>query len=388
MPDLYHIIEAALVAVFGAAGMWALFGLRKHLLPFTFLFVMMVLITGALMPVAALFVGHEHQHILLGVSRVLFAAALFVGCLEVMRITGILNRQLAQTRDAERQLTENREHLQRLIMQRTEALRSEISERSRLQDSLASYSQMLEKDLQAAAQAQNAMQTDLPDCPHVRMAANSFARDQVNGDMFHVDLRPDGDLLLMVGDAMGHGAAAGFMTVLARTALKTMDLERSPAQILTELNRLMNEQDSGVYLTAVLVRISPCGRCQIAHAGHPSAVILRGHERLEHLRAGGFALGMFDLPAVDFSQQDVQLNPGDRVLLYTDGVTEVRNSSAQEYGGERLDQALSAADPASVENALMQVLENVYDFCGDQPMADDITLLLAEYVGPAGRAAL
>ena len=383
MPDLYHIIEAVLVAVFGAAGMWALFGLRQHLLTATFHFVIVVLVTGVSMPLVAMIAPHGLQHILLGISRVMFAAALFVGCLEVMRITGILNRQLAQTRDAERQLTENREHLQRLIMQRTEALRSEISERSRLQDSLANYSQMLEKDLQAAAQAQNAMQTELLDCPHVRLAANSFARDQVNGDMFHVDLRPDGDLLLMVGDAMGHGAAAGFMTVLARTALKTMDLERSPAQILSDLNRLMNEQDSGVYLTAVLVRISPGGRCQIAHAGHPSSLILRGHEKLEHLRAGGFALGMFDLPSVEFTQQELQLNPGDRVLLYTDGVTEVRNSRAQELGGERLDQALVAADPDSVENALMQVLENVYDFCGDQPMTDDITLLLAEYAGQA-----
>ncbi len=381
MSDLYHIVEAVLVAVFAAAALWALFRLREHLQNWTFYLVIVVLVGGALAPVITLGLPHHAQHVLLGTSRVMFAAALFVGCLEVLRITGILNRQLARKQDAERQLTENREHLQRLIAQRTEALRLEISERSKLQDSLANYSQLLEKDLQAAAQAQSAMQTELPNCPHVRVAANSFARDQVNGDMFHVDLRANGDLFLMVGDAMGHGAAAGFMTVLARTALKTMDLERTPAQILSELNHLMSEQDSGVYLTAVLARISPDGRCQIAHAGHPSSIILRGHETLEYLRAGGFALGMFDLPGVEYTQQELQLNPGDRVLLYTDGVTEVRNAEGEEYGWDRLDVAVRDSDPGSVDNALMQVLEHVYDFCGDQPMTDDITLLLAEYTG-------
>ncbi|ORE89062.1 PAS/PAC sensor protein [Oceanococcus atlanticus] len=386
LPDLFHIVEAVLVAVFGAAALWALFRLRRHLQNVTFYFVLAVLLGGALAPVMSLGMSHSTQHMMLGASRVLFAAALFVGCLEVLRITGILNRQLARKQDAERQLTENREHLQRLIMQRTEALRSEISERSKLQESLANYSQMLEKDLQAAAQAQSAMQTELPRCDYVRVAANSFARDQVNGDMFHVDLRANGDLFLMVGDAMGHGAAAGFMTVLARTALKTMNLERTPSQILSELNHLMSEQDSGVYLTAVLARISPNGRCQIAHAGHPSSIILRGHETLEYLRAGGFALGMFDLPGVEYTQQELQLNPGDRVLLYTDGVTEVRNAQGEEYGWDRLDNALRDSDPASVDNALMQVLEHVYDFCGDQPMTDDITLLLAEYTGAESAA--
>ncbi len=386
MPDLFHTIEAVLVAVFGAAALWALLRLREHLQRATFYFVMAVLLAGALMPLATLVVSHNLQHIMLGISRTLFAAALFVGCLEVWRITNLLNRQLARKQDAERQLTENREHLQRLIMQRTEALRSEISERSKLQESLANYTQMLEKELQAAAQAQSAMQTELPSCQHLRVAAHSFARDQVNGDMFHVDLRPDGDLIVMVGDAMGHGAAAGFMTVLVRTALKTMNLDRSPAEILSELNRLMNEQDSGVYLTAVLARISPDGRCQIAHAGHPSSIVLRGHETLEYLRAGGFALGMFDLPSVDYTQQELHLNPDDRLLLYTDGVTEVRNAEGKEYGWDRLDDALRDSDPASVENALMQVLEHVYDFCGDQPMTDDITLLLVEYKGNAAAA--
>lgn len=288
--------------------------------------------------------------------------------------------ELRKKRRAQRELARNREHLQHLISKRTEALRGEILQRKSLQDDLAHHSAALEKDLSAAARAQAAMQLGLPEVEYLKIAAQTFARDQVNGDLFHVRKLDDGSVNLLVGDAMGHGAAAGFMTVLTHTALRMMSQDLGPLAVLTALNQLMIEQNTGVFMTAVMARIEPDGRCRVAHAGHPPALLCRPDGEVEEVPGGGFALGMFEIDSLDSEETSLHLNPGDRLLLFSDGLSEIRSPSGEEFGQQRLMRELRRCE-GGMEDCLGHLLELAYDHADNRAVGDDVTLLMAEYRG-------
>jgi sigma-B regulation protein RsbU (phosphoserine phosphatase) len=151
-----------------------------------------------------------------------------------------------------------------------------------------------------------------------------------------------------------------------------------PATFLADLNRQLTSRDGEVenYATIAYGTLEKhTGRVRLALAGHPYPLILRQSGSIDILHQGGLPVGMF--PEVDYRAEEVQLAPGDKLVLYSDGVTECRNRAGQAFGESRLRASLSFA--AQTGLSLTAVLDQrLRDWHGPRDFEDDISLLVLE----------
>ena len=120
----------------------------------------------------------------------------------------------------------------------------------------------------------------------------------------------------------------------------------------------------------------------LANAGHPRAVLVRCGGPTARLERGGFLLGVFGEPQLE--DEVVQLKPGDSVVLFSDGVSEARNASGEEFGEARVLAAAATARDLCPERALEALLDEVWRFKGGTPPEDDVTVLVLRYQAQAG----
>lgn len=208
---------------------------------------------------------------------------------------------------------------------------------------------------------------------------------QVSGDSFNFfELTPG-----LVGfyhlDISGHGVPAALLSVsLSRSLVPGGGPGTAvadffdPATFLADLNRQLTSRDGEVenYATIAYGTLEKhTGRIRLALAAHPYPLVLRQSGRIDTLQQGGLPVGMF--PVVDYQAQEVQLAPGDRLVLYSDGVTECRNRQGEAFGEAQLRASLSFA--AQTGLSLTAVLdERLRDWRGPRDFEDDISLLVLE----------
>lgn len=241
---------------------------------------------------------------------------------------------------------------------------------------------LLKQDLRTAAEVQNAM---LPKFPPIRYAAASIIYQpaaEVSGDMYDFILNREGELGVFVGDATGHGVAAALITMMIHLGLDTIRRDLPTDEILRRLNRLLAARATGRSVTGVMFRITQSGRLAITHAAHPTVIVVpaRGGPFREFTKAG-CALGHFSDEPVRYEEEVIQLQPGDRVLAYTDGVVEWRNAGGEPFGEERLRGCLAEPRPGSVEDLAALLRERLYGHAGLMRCHDDLTAVLLEYQG-------
>jgi len=149
----------------------------------------------------------------------------------------------------------------------------------------------------------------------------------------------------------------------------------SPASINESVNRLLcRNMASGRFATFCYARIEPAaGRIVYSNAGHNPPLLLRGDQSIEKLADGGMVLGIF--PDTQYEQSEVSLRPGDRLLFYTDGITEARDPEGEEYGEDRLAAAALAANGSSADAIKEAVLADVNSFTHGK-FEDDATLIV------------
>ena len=200
----------------------------------------------------------------------------------------------------------------------------------------------------------------------------------VGGDFFDVIRLDRGKVGLAIADVSDKGVPAALFMMSSRTLLKGAAIGTiDPGEALHEVNELLYEENETMMFVTVLYSIynPETGRLTYSNGGHDAPMIIRPDGSSELLPlTGGVALGI--APDIEYTSQTVQLEPGDTVLLYTDGITEAMNGDGEQFGVERMHDVFAESPPENSEQAAKAMFDAVKNFVGDTPQSDDITCLV------------
>jgi phosphoserine phosphatase RsbU/P len=217
--------------------------------------------------------------------------------------------------------------------------------------------------------------TTTPQVAGIDLSVTWLPADGVGGDCF--DTLGFGDVLgVSIADIAGKGLPAALLMSNLQAAVRAFAQDAvSPASINNSINRLLcRNMASGRFATFCYARIEPAaGRIVYSNAGHNPPLLIRSGGDVEKLGDGGMVLGIF--PDNQYEQAEVPLTPGDRLLFYTDGITEARNPEGDEYGEDRLAEAALAVRSGSAEAIKDAVLAHVNAFTSGK-FEDDATLIV------------
>lgn len=261
---------------------------------------------------------------------------------------------------------------------------------------LAARNRQMEEDLRMAREVQVALlPQDFPECRSESGRWLEFAQvfapaSGVSGDFFDVFPVSDHAAGLLMCDVMGHGVRSALVTSMVRTMVEEgREHAAEPGRFLTRLNanltHLLQRTGDLIFVTACYVVVDAAARrIEFAHAGHPFPLLWRARaarcEALEAAREiGGPALGLMEDHV--YSTAEVPLEVGDRLLLYTDGITEAVDTAGEEFGAAALGITFAAAAAHPLERALARVRERAATHTGEAGFSDDVCLLACELRG-------
>ena len=245
--------------------------------------------------------------------------------------------------------------------------------------------QRIEDQLRVAREVQaGLLPVGPPQLPGFRVAGRSVPTWAIGGDYFDYVPLDDGRLGIVIADVSGKGIPAALIMATFRAGLRH-ELRRQAElpTVAAALNRaLLESRDAARFVTAVCAVLdTSSGRLDYANCGHNPPLVLRAGGQTGELPAGGPALGL--LPDVSFGAGRTQLAPGDRLVLYTDGVVEVADGADAEFGLARLEAGIRAVPAGFPEQAIECVVDAARRFCGRETFDDDFTLVVLDR-SPAG----
>lgn len=215
---------------------------------------------------------------------------------------------------------------------------------------------------------------------------------EVGGDFYDFFLIDSDHLAVVMADVSGKGVPAALFMVIAKTLIKNraqlINGEKenySPADILSYVNEQLcegNKADMFVTVWLCIVEIST-GKCVAANAGHEYPAIKRADGEFELVK-NRHSPAVAVMEGIKFRDIQFELNPGDSLYVYTDGVPEATDSENQLFGTDRMIAALNEFPDSSVSGLLDNVKEHIDAFVGDAPQFDDITMLCLKYFGNIG----
>jgi sigma-B regulation protein RsbU (phosphoserine phosphatase) len=244
--------------------------------------------------------------------------------------------------------------------------------------------QRLEDQLQVAREVQSGLLPAAP--PDLRgydVAAVNLPTQAIGGDYYDYVPLGDGRLGLVVADVSGKGIPAALIMASFRGALRTQMPRRARlTAVAAQLNAAVLElRDASRYVTAVCAVLEDGGRVRYVNCGHNPPLLLRAAGGHETLGQGGAALGLF--PGERFREGKVRLEPGDTLVLYTDGVVEPTDEHDTEFGTGRLEAAVRSVASHPAREALRAVVEATRAFAGRERYDDDFTLVVVKREGAA-----
>jgi sigma-B regulation protein RsbU (phosphoserine phosphatase) len=205
----------------------------------------------------------------------------------------------------------------------------------------------------------------------------------VAGDYYDVFPRVCGDsrrqtFLLAVADVAGKSIPAALLMATVQASLKTLaPTPMSMAELVARMNQYActNSQNGRRFTTALIAEFDPQARTlSYVNAGHNPPILRRASGALERLEAGGIPLGVLDNPP--YVSATVTLQPGDWVVMFSDGVVEAENVRGDDYGEDRLLYNIHAGAALSPAAMLQRIMNDIDNFVGNAPQHDDVTCML------------
>jgi serine phosphatase RsbU (regulator of sigma subunit) len=279
--------------------------------------------------------------------------------------------------------------LLRVLKLQTHILETAVEERTR---ELALKNAALEKaqaQLQAELQVARSLQLAIlpgvfPPTPGCDGAARMIPASTMGGDFYDYIELPDGQIGLVIADVSGHGVPAAFFMAVARTYLRDLAVRHTdPGECLAQTNEALCAQNPlDLFVTVFYCMLEPkTGVLRYANGGHNPPYVRRATGLVEALSGpGGLVLGV--MSGARYATHTVQLLPGDRLVLYTDGVTEAFNAADEAYGAQRLIDEVHVHGGGTPAALVERICQSVTNFAGNAPQSDDITLTVLTWGTP------
>jgi sigma-B regulation protein RsbU (phosphoserine phosphatase) len=279
--------------------------------------------------------------------------------------------------------------LLRVLKLQTHILETVVEERTReLRDKNAALEKaqaQLKAELDVARSLQLAiLPSAFPARPGCEAAARMIPATTMGGDFYDYIELPDGQIGLVIADVSGHGVPAAFFMAVARTNLRELAVHHlDPGECLARTNDALCAQNPlDLFVTVFYCVLDPTtGVLRYANGGHNPPYVRRAAAPVETLNgAGGLVLGA--MPGVRYPTHTVQLLRGDRLVLFTDGVTEAFNPTEELYGAQRLVDEVHVHGGGTPAALVERICRSVTNFAGNAPQSDDITLTVLTWGAP------
>lgn len=239
--------------------------------------------------------------------------------------------------------------------------------------------QRLEQEINIARDIQQALlPRNFPDTPNFTVTGVNFPCLSVGGDYFDVFPLSDGRTAFVIADVSGKGLGAAIVTTMLQGALSGMTLGTDPARVFNHVNRfLCDHTEVGRYATVFFGLLGNDGHLEFINAGHPSPFLIRRGVAEEAFTEGSYPVGL--VPEAEYTAACLKLEPGDTLVLFTDGVTEAMDPDDQLFGAPRLRHVLTGQPECPLEHLQKCILEAVENFTRGARQADDLTVLIVRY---------
>ena len=241
------------------------------------------------------------------------------------------------------------------------------------------------KDLEIAKQIQHSsLPSVFPPYPNRKdfsIFANMYAAKEVGGDFYDFYLVDENHLAFVIADVSGKGIPGAMFMMTSKTLIKShIESGLAVNDVFTNVNtQLCENNEAGMFVTAWMGILDlKTGIVKFANAGHNPPLIKHADGTFEYLKSkANFVLA--GMEGIRYKEQEIQLEKGDKIYLYTDGVTEAHNDKNELYGEERLLKCLNSVKDKSVDDICQKIKEDVELFVGTAEQFDDITMLCVSF---------
>ena len=288
---------------------------------------------------------------------------------ELLGVLYLDSRRPAAFSGLERQILDALAHEAASILDNTRLVKKD-RERQRMEREIA-----IARDIQQAL-----LPKTFGRLPHVRVTAINQPCLEVGGDYFDLIELEGQRTAFMIADVAGKGLGAALVTALLQGTFSALTLGQEPGRVITHINYfLCSRPDVGRPATLFFGILDGHGRLEYANAGHPLPLLVRGNRVQGVFPAESCPLGMFQ--EEKFKTSFSTLEPGDTLVLFTDGITDATSPELFRFGNERLEYVVGQNTGATLEDLQAAILVAVAEFTRGAPQADDITLLLLRFLG-------
>lgn len=274
-------------------------------------------------------------------------------------------------------------------------MQRELNHLQALSTQLNRYFTEIDQEMRLAGRLQRDFLPErLPEPNHYRIRTIYRPASWVSGDTYDAKRIDDRHLGIFVADAMGHGVAAGLITMFMQQALLNKEMHDDvvrvirPPEVLTRLHYCLCRQQlpSCQFVTAVYATIDTARHSvRVSRAGHPYPILLTADGEIREVTPEGGLLGLPDIDP-DFEEQTVRLGPGERLVVYTDGLEDVIIAEADANGEARFTDLFRSWREMNADQMIGAIEQHLDNREGSLNPADDITVMVIEHM-KSGEAA-